>query len=185
MVERQELSSEQRTSVLWSQDFRRLPRALTNMDIEVVGSRRRIRIDQARPWSIAENTGRYKAGKDGINVGNLPTGTLWALYWPLRRMTQLLITVREDGKKRALIELEKASRYDPDRRLYVPMKRKGDIATFLELEDNEALTLRFINELNVLYLDRSARAIPEIEEVGSMVVDPEAADRYMRALLGE
>src|SRR3989344_781137 len=181
----QELSPEERTIVLMHQDVRRLSTAFRNIEIQVLGTDRKIRVNQTRPYLIAENNGMYRRGHDGINVDNLHTGTLWALYWPLRAMRLSLVTAREQSQKGACIDLERASRFDPQRGLYIPMKRKGDIANFLELENNEALDLKFIDDSSVLYVDRGARALPELEPTTPMIVDSEAADRYIRALLGE
>lgn len=185
MAERQELTPEQRTSVLLHQDVGRLSVALRNMEIAVVGTNLRIKVDETHPYLIAENDGMYRRGKDGINIDNLPTGTLWALYWPLRKMRLSLITAKEGVRRGACVELVRASRYNPTTGLFVPMGRKGDIANCLELDNNEAVTLQFTDQSNTLYLDRGTRAVPIGEETSPTVVDPEAAERYMRALLGE
>lgn len=180
-----ELGPTERTTILLNQDVRRLSVAIRGMEIGVIGTDRRIRVDQALPYLIAENDGMYRRGKDGINIDNLPTGTYWALFWPLRKMRLSLITAREDGQKGACVRLVRASSYNPYTRLFVPMKREGDIANCLELEDYQAAPLRFIDDSNVLYLDRSTRAMPEQHDISPVISDPEAADRYMRELLGE
>lgn len=185
MTERSQLNPEERTAILFGQDVRTLSRVLVNMDIAVLATDIRIRVDQTHPYLISENNGMYRRGKDGINIDSLPTGTLWAFFWPLRNMRLSLITAREGWQKGACIDLKKASRYDPSTRLYTPLKLKGDIANYLGLENNEAVALKFIDESNVLYLDRSTRAVPEQEETKPVLIESDAADRYMRELLGE
>ncbi len=185
MAEKSELSPVERTVLFFSNDVRILARAIQGMEIVLLKTDKRIKVDQAKSWLIKENDGLYRRGKDGLNVDNLPIGTFWALYHPLRKMRLSLITARETGEKGACIQLEKARSYNPRTGQFDPLKRQGDIADYLELEDNETGALRFGEEPNVLYLDRSIKVVPEEKDTTPMIIDSEAADRYMKELLGE
>src|SRR5439155_1701864 len=114
MVEQDKLTPQEKTTLFLNQDVRTLEVIMQGIEIAVAEAPdRRIRVGRTKPYLISENDGMYRRGVDGVNIDNLPTGTFWALYWPLRKMCLSLLTAREGDRKGACVQLLSASSYNP------------------------------------------------------------------------
>jgi hypothetical protein len=155
MVERRGRGLEERTVAFFNQDVRTLAETLQDMLIVLVGSNKRIKVDVVRPYPKDEIGRNYIRGYEGVSINNLSVGRVWAFYLPVRRMRQTLVTAQDQGQTGACVRIERASIFDQEAQIFVPMTREGDIANYFGLYNYEVATLSFRDQSNVLYLERS------------------------------
>ena len=178
-----QITPEQRTEAFFNQDVLALTDAMQGRLVVSRSDGRMIRVDNPEGWTKDRVGGRYtKSGS--LKLTELTPGALGVFPLPVRRMRQSLISAKSGEELGACVRLVRASRYDSEAKQFVPMPREGDIANYFELEDNEAVRLRFVDESEILYFNRG-------EDNGLRVeapVTPEKAkeaNQYLRDLVGQ
>ncbi|MCL4365958.1 hypothetical protein M1437_01905 [Patescibacteria group bacterium] len=181
-----EITPEQRTEFFFNQDVLVLTEAMKGRLIVSQEDGRMIRVDDPEGWTKDRVGNRYTTSSKDLRLTELTPGTLGVFPFRVRRMRQVLISARNEGELGACVRLVRASRYDRDTNVFVPMLREGDIANYFEFEDNQAVRLRFLDDSEILYFNKG-------EDNGVRVKAPEpilqqagveVANKYLRDLVG-
>lgn len=176
-----QLIPEQRTEVFFNQDVLLLAEAMRGRVIVSQDDGKMIRVDNPEAWSVDRVGNRYTKSSI-LSLKELTPGTLGVFPLPVRRMRQSLISAKSGVVLGACVRLVRASSYD-DSKGFVLMPREGDIANYFGLEDYETVRLRFVDDTGMLYFSRGEDNGVRVRT--TELTETEAADQYLRGLLGQ
>jgi len=153
-----EITPEQRTEAFFKQDVMTLANAMRDRLIVSIEDQKMIRVDTTQGWTKEENdsTKYLKTKAVELHLGEMAPGTLGIFPYNFRKMRQSLVSAESNGQQGGCVRLERASRYDPDTKQFIPLQKEGDIANYFEFNNNEAVQLRFIDNTGILYFNREA-----------------------------
>lgn len=161
---------EDRTVAFFRNNYEVLAEELIGRVIQLQGSYKKILLTEVKAY------GKIGPGYQAIEA--MKPGDLWTYPLRLRRMKQSLIVAYNPQEAASCVRVIRASCYDLTKDEFVPMPREGDVANYLELEDNEISTLKFLDESDVLFLIREK----DNAEVATDIT-PEEANSQLAKLL--
>lgn len=138
---------ERRTAIFFDQHYESLAQSLENKIVALVGTDKKILLTQLVPYShqtISEGW-RYR------QLLTMQPGDVWFYRNEFRKMSQALVVAKDFGVVGACVRVERAS-FSVANEPFSPMPREGDIANFLEAQDNRIGRLRFLDQSDILYL---------------------------------
>lgn len=192
------LTPEQRTAALFNLGVADLTHALKNRIVGLAGSPKRVRFDVVVPYSKTPVEGEkqigtnYMRGKEGITIENLDAGDLWAYPLLHRKMKeggnvrQALIAAKDhDGKSGACVQVLRSSQYNAVTGEFTIMEREGDTSAYFDIDNNEVVQMRFLDDSEALYIVRGTKEdIVDVPAIVTQESEIEVANKYLRDLLG-
>lgn len=159
-------SPEIRTKELFSLPVDILSQRLEFQVVEDQTSGNKIQLTKLQPWARGEvgKTSRADVRRRYHQMREFNPGDWCAYLLNTYRMRQSLIVASDSDGTGACVRIIRASRFDPVSSAFTPMPREGDIANLFKLEDNERAMLSYLNDTNILYLQRTGdiiRATPQ------------------------
>lgn len=180
-----QITPEQRTEAFFNQDVMALAESMQGRLIVSQQDGKMIRVDNPEGWTKDKVGNRYTKSGKNLRLTELAPGALGVFPLPVRKMRQALISAKSGEELGACVRLVRASRYDRDANEFVPMPREGDITNYFGLEDNEAVRLQFIDNSEILYFNRGEDNGVRVEMPVTPEQGSEAANQYLRDLVGQ
>jgi hypothetical protein len=150
-----------RSRAFLSQNYDILAEKLQNRVVKSAETGDEIMLTKLAPWSRAQVGSSFPQMRNWyLGMRNMQEGDWVSMRVPVRRMRQSLIVALDQGELGACVRVLRASKYDKERGVFVPLPTEGAIANFFNLNDNERAHLRFLNpDSSSLYLQRSGLAV--------------------------
>lgn len=146
---------EERTEAFFNQDVNQLAEQLQGRVIIEPETGKQIRLIGVRAYERDQVGPRYK------EMNMMQAGDLYVIRLPVRRMNQSLVVAKDQGQVGACVRLMRVEYFDSVAGAYMPVleigsfgQREGDIARYLGLQDGEVAKLKFLDESEILYLEK-------------------------------